>query len=345
MAEVVRAAGALLPRARIFVKSMAPADIFHIDGRDGPRIFATAIDPGVVEDGLFKIDWPSSIERLVRFLDERAEIVAAETAWIREHAVDLVVADIPFLAGEIAYAAGIPCIGISNFLWDWVYEPMLAGDARAADLLWTVHDAYARFHSILRLPFAHAMTCARIVDVPLLGSTSARAPQDVLAKIGLSVDDRRARVLVSLRGSAAQTAVERIASQERETMFLIVGETLPSNPDNVIALRSADLAFPDVLSIVDVVVAKPGYGVVSSCVVNRKRLLCVPRLGFREDAMLLSGAAQQTPIAPLPLAEFEAGDWGQRLRDFLQAEVPDLQIDRSGASVCANYIARQLPST
>ena len=32
-------------------------------------------------------------------------------------------ADIPFLAGDIAAAAGIPIIAITNFTWDWIYEP------------------------------------------------------------------------------------------------------------------------------------------------------------------------------------------------------------------------------
>ena len=80
----------------------------------------------MAERDALTIDAPGTLRRLIDLLARRDAIVADELAAVRRIAPGLIVADIPFLAGDVAAAAGVPCVGMSNFTWDWICDPLLA---------------------------------------------------------------------------------------------------------------------------------------------------------------------------------------------------------------------------
>src|SRR5690606_10750720 len=90
----------------------------------GPRVHyeKVVLDPGSLEKDALTIDWPATLAAVRRTIDDMSRMVARECAYIRENRVSLLVADIPFLAGYVAEAAGVPCWGVGNFTWDWIYE-------------------------------------------------------------------------------------------------------------------------------------------------------------------------------------------------------------------------------
>ena len=94
----------------------------------------------------------------------------------------------------------------------------------------------------------------------------------------------------------------------RDYEFLVTGADgdgpLPDNarllaPD---ALAAAALAYPDLVAAVDVVVTKPGYGIVTDCIGARTRLVYTDRGDFPEYPILVAGMAQYLP------AEFASND-------------------------------------
>lgn len=344
IAEVIRALPAAASGVKITVRTAAPESLFRGDPADSPTVFPAKVDPDVVEQGIFRIDWVASAAKLADFLSYCDKVAAGEVAWIQPRGIDLIVADIPFLAGRIASATGIPCLGISNFLWDWIYEPMLADYDGGAALLETVREAYARFDCVLRLPFAHAMPGLRkVIDVPLVAPVTKRSRSEILHALAIDEGDDRPRVLLSLREASQAGPLVELATRERGLLFLQAGDVPPGGPSNLREVRIGnELNFADLISVADVVVGKPGYGMMAACAAHRKRLLYVPRVGFREDEALLAGAVGCITLEALPRPEFETGAWGSRLRSVLSRPEPQLTLDVDGADFCAKFISRRL---
>ena len=145
MSLVMRELRRMHPGWRILARTQAPCEMLP----DGVECSSAEIDAGVVErEAGIVVDEEATVERLKGLLRRWDEIVAEETAFVRQNEVDLIVADVPPIAGDIAYAAGVSCVAISNFTWDWIYEPYARGH------LARLEAAYSRMHVLLRLPFA-----------------------------------------------------------------------------------------------------------------------------------------------------------------------------------------------
>src|SRR6185503_12078838 len=114
-----------------------------------------AIDVPVVERDPLSVDWRATLGGAADLLRRRRVIVAQEVEAARELAPSLVVADVPFLAGDVAAALGVPCVAVSNFTWDWIYEPHRSAHADGAAVVRGVRSSYAQMAALLQLPFGH----------------------------------------------------------------------------------------------------------------------------------------------------------------------------------------------
>jgi len=54
--------------------------------------------------------------------EQRGTVLETERAWLAALQPDLVVSDVVPLACAAAAAAGMPCVCVSNFSWDFVYS-------------------------------------------------------------------------------------------------------------------------------------------------------------------------------------------------------------------------------
>jgi hypothetical protein len=328
MAEVMKALAAEPPGIRIFVRSAAPEFLFP------PQVSYSAadFDAGVAETpDTLRILPGETASRLGALMDRAGQIVAREIEWTRAHGIELLIADIPFLAGEIAAGAGIPCFGISNFTWDWIYEPHLAGDARWPEWERRIRGAYARFSLFLKLPFAQNARLdafAAVREVPLIASPSAGAESNGTGPL---------RVLIAMRGEIPVAAVRRAARQAPEFRFVHRKAELEAEEPN---LEYSSAPFHDLLAQSDVIVSKPGYSTIAECVAHRKRFLYTPRSGFREDPVSLAEASAYIPLAEIPLEDFHTGAWAEHLRRLLALPKPTAVMRADGSACCAEVIRK-----
>ena len=274
------------------------------------------IDSGVVErEAGVIVDEAATLQRLRSFIDRWDAIVAAETEVVRDRRVRLIVADVPPIAGDIAHASGVPCIAITNFTWDWIYEPY----ARA--YLGPLEEAYSRMETLLRLPFAQSSRLdgfRTIVDVPLIARKSAAAPRP----------HTKRRVLLGSRAQVSADALAFASASAPEFDFVV-----PSPHDN----------FTDVLASCDVVIAKLGFSMVAECIAARKPLLYPPRQGFREESLLADNVARHIPALPIPLPDFYGGRWASHLRELCARPPVASTLRTDGAEVCAQFLADREP--
>jgi len=307
MSEVIAALQRLRPNWRVLVRSQAPAQMMPA----GVQFFDAEIDSGVVERlaGVV-VDEDATLIRLLNFVARWDDLVSFESSFAKEHGVDLIVADIPPIAGDVAHSAGVPCVGISNFTWDWIYEPY------ASQYLGRLERGYSRMSALLRLPFfqpSRLDVFPSVIDTPLIARQSFPKQRTATKK----------RVLL---GSRAQVSTDVLARAAREAAeFELVTPGLGSK-------------FREDFAACDMVIAKLGFSMLAECIAAGKPILYPPRQGFREETLLQEHVNQHVAAVAIPLEDFYRGNWGPFLREL--AGLPKIAsgIRCDGAEFCARFL-------
>lgn len=249
----------------------------------------------------------------------------------------LVVADIAPLAFAAAASAGIAGVGVANFTWDWIYEDLAARHEGFADVLASVRDDYRLAAGFLRLPFAGAFPAGvPCEDLPLVARRAQRSAEEVRRYLGVAPERRLA--LISFGGFGLADFDFSPLARLRDWVF--VSETgLAAPVDNLICLAPGALAYPSLVGAADVVVTKPGYGIVSEAIANDTALLYTSRGEFREQALLVDGLRRYARSRPISNARLLSGDWGADLDALLQEPAPSEHLTWDGDRVAADHLA------
>ena len=235
----------------------------------------TPCDVGLVQRDALHIDEGATATACAAFeatWDGRAD---AEADFLRESGVRLVLADIPPLAFEAAHRAGIPSVGLGNFSWDWIYRHLSARQPSLAASADRAAAAHARAALLLELPFAGDLSSFTYREqIGLVARRPRLSREEARRRLGL---DGRPAVLLSF-GGAGTPDLSAPASAEFRWL-------LPSDVDG--RLVELGLTYPDVVHAVDVVVSKPGYGIVTDAIAAGTRLVYTERGDFPEYPILV----------------------------------------------------------
>jgi len=337
--EVVKELLRLRPQLRVYFRTPANPAIFEELGKTNIHLERVELDPGAIERDLFTIDQEATAAAVRQSIARRDKVVASELPFLKQTKVELILADIPFLAGDIAEAAGVPIVGITNFTWDWIYEPYL-GDQ--PDLLREIEKSYSKIPTLLKIPFGGRVDWFKeVIDIPVIASTPRRTGEQVLRSLNLH--EHRPRVLISLRGGISQAALRVAALASPGYDFLSTMPVPEGSPKNLLHFPlNGSLTFSDLLSASSLVLSKLGYGIVADCLAARKPLLWPRRYGFREDAVTLAEASSYLTMREIPHTELFEGNWKSYLDGLLKMPIPDQNLPTNGASMAAEIISSRL---
>lgn len=337
--DILRAlAAALHPDVRIVLVTDLPDEFLrHRLGGAAVERRRGSFDVGMVQLDSIRVDVPATLERVRSLHAERPRLVESEAGFLRRERVSAVVADIPSIPIEAAARAGVPAMAVGNFAWNWIYEEFAAADPRWAPLVAGFEEGYRRADLLLRLPFAEPMDVfPRREDIPIVASPG-RARRDELAEMtGCRAD--RPWVLLSFTtlewDSAALDAVERLEGHEFFTVL-----PLRWRRRNIHPVDRRRMPFSDVLASVDVVVSKPGFGLLSECVVNGKPLIYADRSDFREYAVLVEAMKGVLRQWHIPSDQLYRGELGPSLEAVRNQPPPSRTMAGGGDEIAARRIA------
>jgi L-arabinokinase len=197
-------------------------------------------------------------------------------------------------------------------------------------------EGYEAATLLLRLPFAEEM-CAfrRREDVPVVASPGRARRQEIAALY--SSNPAKKWVLLSFTSldwdARALRNVQRLTGYEFFTV-----KPLAWDGTRIHAVEREKVPFSDLVASVDGVVSKPGFGIVSECVVNRKPLVFADRTDFAEYAILESAIRRYLRHAHLPARLLYDGDLGGTLDRLWAQPEPREAAPQGGAPVAANRI-------
>lgn len=296
-----------------------------------------AFDVGMVQKDSIRVDVEATLRAALELAEERPALIDFEAERLRGEGADLVVADIPAIPLEAAAEAGIPAVAVGNFSWDWIYAPFGARDPRWRPVIRQFEEGYRKAKLLLKLPFSPAMSVfAKHVDVPLLAKPGRNRRKELAVLTGADAGKRW--VLLSFTtldwGEAALREVEKLDPFE---FFTVKPLDWPGRR-NVHSIDRMRMGFADVLASSDVVVTKPGYGILSDCVANAKPIAYAEREDFIEYPLLEKELKRFLKNVHVPAADLYAGRLGPALAEIEAAPAPKETLPAEGAEMAAKIL-------
>lgn len=264
-----------------------------------------AFDVGVIQSDSINMDKKATLEKLQQIRSRQHSIIAAEADYIRTNKIQLVLADIPFLAAPIAKAAGVPCWMMSNFGWDFIYRDWGEDFNEIAD--W-ISECYSQCDRLFRLPLHEPMSAfPHITDVGLTGGTPRFDESELRATFNLHAPSEK-MVLLTFGGLGLQEIPYNNIKDFSDWQFITFDEGAPDLP-NLIKVRDRAYRPVDFMPLCGRIVSKPGYSTFAEALRLNASIVSLTREGFAESPVLLEGLQNYARHQILSSDEFFRGAW------------------------------------
>ena len=342
-AEVLRRVHALRPETPITVVSSAPERLFR-RAVPAPLSFRSLeCDVGLIQKDALTIDERATAERWKAFARDLPDLVDSEWRWLRHADARVVLGDIPPLAFQAAHEAGVPSVAMANFSWDAVYAHYASRHPALRDAARLCSDYYARAGVLLRLPFACPMRAFPTVEDVGLVARRPRVPRvEARHRLGLGAETV---VLLSFGGFGLPGLDLGALLSLRSFLFVTTDATGAAPASNLRVLSDAlleakELSYEDVVGASDVVVSKPGYGIVSDAIGAGVRLIYTDRGDFPEYDVIVAALKGWLAAVYVSQADLRAGRLDAALSQVLALERPRAP-DMRGADTVARRLLKE----
>jgi L-arabinokinase len=343
--EVINVLGRRMPGFEIVIRSSAPRWLFDRAVQGRFTLIEGACDTGVVQIDSLRLDAGATIRRASEFYEDLPRIVESEAAYLRAHDAVFVVTDAAPAACPAAAAAGISSVVLSNFTWDWIYEGYPEALASAPRLLPAIRDAYRHATEAWRMPLSGGFETFDVpIDVPFVARHATHGHSEVRRSLGLPLQSRLALVSFSY-------GVHGLDPQRLDCLaqwgVVVTGRTRPEGlPEGVAFIDEATiyergLRYEDLVAAVDVVVAKPGFGLVAECLANDTAMLYTSRGRFAEYDVMVAEMPRFLRCELLDNEALVAGRWQEALDRLMRRPAPPDHPRTDGGDVVADMICHR----
>lgn len=303
---------------------------------DRVRIREKSFDAGMIQLDSVQVDVEATLREMQAIVSQETALAGTETQWLKESGVFAVVADIPGIPLIAAKRAGLPAIAAGNFGWDWIYSAFAEKDARWRNIVDSFAEAYAQADLLLRLPFAEEMKAfSKKEDLPLLARPGTPCRDEIAKRF--KCDMARKWVLMSFTSldlkPEALARIEQIADCE----FLVV-EPMNWSLKNVHPVPRDGIPFSSLLASADAVITKPGFGIMSECVVNGKPMIYTDRKDFIEYPVMVENIKKYMRAVHIPQADLYSGNLAPYLAALEKCPPPVSVLPSGGAETAAKRI-------
>lgn len=326
---------------RIHVRTAAPEWLFYHQSQ-AVSYESRAIDVGIIQPNSLRMDLGATV-RACRDLHNRLPVVIEqEIEFIKRQNVQLVIGDIPPACFEIAFRANIPSVAITNFTWDVIYRAYAGEHPELMPLIAQMAGFYEKATLALTLPYPCEMSVfPRREAIPWVARVSALDRAAARAAFGLP--QTGPIVLLSFGGLGIEGYPWSSLDQLTDFFFVTTGPARRSR-GNLLVLDDAQRHYEDLLRAVDVIVTKPGYGIVADLLAHRLPVLYTERGEFPEYPFLVRALHDLATAEFIPQDELLAGNIAPYLRRLLGKPPHWPTVPLNGASAAAQAVITTLLS-
>ncbi|MGE5820920.1 MAG: glycosyltransferase family protein [Deltaproteobacteria bacterium] len=329
--QVIEALKQASPKLDIYVRTTAPEWLFP------PVTYLhRAIDVGVVQKDSLSMDLAATLKACQHLHQRAPEIVAEELGYINRSEVRLILGDIPPLCFEIATRANIPSIAITNFTWDFIYRAYLKQYPDFLPLGAQMQRCYSQASLALALPYSCKLDVfPRREEIPWIARVSPLSRDEARQKF--SLPRSAAIVLLSFGGLGFNHLRWEELKKASEYYFVASGKVMREN-GNLRIVPDAQRNYADLIRAADVIVTKPGYGIVADAISHQVPVLYTDRGEFPEHPKLVEALQACATAEFIPQADLFAGKLAPYLSRILNRARNQSRVRLNGATVAAEKI-------
>lgn len=346
MIEVMKQLYLSRDKISCIVKTTSPKWLFDLSLNDPFDYFSFKGDIGVIQRDSLNLDKLKTLREYAELLKIKEILVKDETQYAERNKVSVIVGDIPPIAFDISQRINIPGIAIGNFSWDWIYKDYVREFPQYQFLIEEIKNSYSKADMLLRLPFYGDMSIfSRKEDVSLIIRDSDLSKDEIIKRLGLEkyFSLKKKVVLLSFGGFYNARIDFNALNKLKDYFFLSFSKIPLKNPENIKVLPPRFIDHHHLLKVCDIVISKPGYGIVAECIANKKPLLYTSRGDFAEYPILTKGMKRYIPSLFIPRKDFHSGEWGSYLNDILLSQKKKREeMKCSGAKEAAKKILKFL---
>lgn len=341
--EVINAIGASRPDLTIVLRTSVSDALLSRTLRTPVTRLDGPCDSGVIQRDSVTHDDEATVREAAAFQETMPARIAEEMERLQPFDVRAVVGDIPPMAFDVASRIGVPSVALANFTWDWIYEWYGEALRDAPNLLAGIRQSYRQAGHALELPLSGGFEVfPRVTRIPFIARHSARSQVEARRLVGLEPD--RPVALLSFGGYGLQRlAVEQLDCLDEWTVLLTDRiTTLSAQPSPHLRLISeadfGELRYEDLVAAADVVVTKPGYGIVSECVAHDTAMLYTSRGHFREYDRMVAEMPEILRCRFISQDDLFGGRWTGALNSLMEQPQPPKTVATDGALRAAAII-------
>ncbi len=336
-ALVLNALHELNPGLRITLRSRLPRELIRTRLRMPVDIVEDSADFGMLMDSALDVRLEDSFEAYRHLHRDWARQVAGEVEKLRNIGPDRVLANIPYLTLAAAAEAGIPAFAFCSLNWAdifWDYFSGRSGAQAIHEQMLTAYDSAETFfcpEPSMPMPLLH--NCLRVGSVAALGQERR---MHLERRFGLT---GKRLVLVVPGGIHTDIDMERWPCHP--DLCWVPAWPVDSRRDDILPAVATGLEFTDLLTSCDLVLTKPGYGIVTEAVCNGKPVLFVRRGDWAEEPFLVDWLLRHGRAVEVSRQQFFNGQVIDELEALL-GEPPSAPPLADGAMEIARHLQRAL---
>ena len=343
--EVIHALAGVVPDLRVVIRSAVNPALLHRTLTVPFELRPGACDTGIVQRSSIEQDDEATVAEAVRFYTRYDDRVAEEVRALESSPPALIVGDIAPIAFDVAARLGVPGVAVANFTWDWIYETHPGLQESAPWLVSLLRAAYQRATLALELPFSGGFDVFPTVQqLPLVARQPTRDRASTRQHFGIPAD--RPAVLLSFGGYGIPNLDLTNADCLRDWTVVTtdriraVDRPLPSSVRLIQeeAFMSSGFRYEDLVGAVDVVMTKPGYGIIAECISTGTAMLYTSRGVFREYDLLTNALPRYVRSRFIPNEDVLSGQWIGALTAVMDQPAAPETLATDGAQHAARAI-------
>lgn len=332
----------------IVIRSAVNPDLLHRTLRGPYTLLPGPCDTGIVQATSVSHDDEATVRSAVEFYRDFPARVEEEVARLRGIDVGLIVGDIPPLAFAVAARLGVESIALGNFTWDWIYETHPGFLPEGAEALEWIRRSYSHATLGLELPFSGGFeTFATTERVPLIARRATRSRAETRAFFDLPADGP---ITLLSFGGYGLPELDLAGVDCRETWTVVTTDRVSGRSVSAPHVRVIDerrfidsgFRYEDLVQAADVVMTKPGFGIIAECISTGTSMLYTSRGEFREYDVLVEALPRFVRSRFIRQADLFAGRWLEALSAVVAQDAPPEQMATNGAEVAASRIGRMI---
>lgn len=317
-----------LPEALLKTKISLPFNYIH-----------TELDKGMIMHDAMGVDEVASYDWYEQFHCNYSQKVDEQAHQLAELKPDLLYADIPYISLDAAHLAGIQSIALCSLNWADIFYAYCKHQPKAKSIYEEIVTAYNKASYFLQpVPSMDMPDVLNSKSIAPIAESGNRQKEKLL--ICSHNTDQTRFVLISLGGIDTKLAVDTLPVIENVNW--IVPDSITSARKDMIIQSTFQMPYIDLLSSVDLIVTKTGYGAMVEAVSHQIPMLCISRPEWPEEPNLFTWCKQHGHFETMRRDELLHKDFAERIENMLDVKWQKPLIIANGDQQVADILSGYL---